>query len=46
MRETHVTKESSTQKERKGGSDHSYSDSKVNPAESEKIYIKIKEGWL
>ena len=24
----------------------SYTENKINPAESEKLYLKMKEGWL
>ena len=36
----------STQQQQQQQQQQSYTENKINSAESEKLYLKIKEGWL
>ena len=45
MEELQNSDKSSTQQQQQQ-QQQSYTDSKINSAESEKLYLKMKEGWL
>ena len=45
MREVKKADSSSTQQQQQQ-QQQSYTENKINPTESEKLYLKMKEGWL
>ena len=46
MSEVQKSNTNSTQQQQQQQQQQSYSDNKINSAESERLYFQMKEGWL